>query len=63
MGGFTFENAREVMCWVNFVLQRPASGEAEQPPDAPAGCAFCASAWGVAACPPAQPAGAPLFHG
>ncbi|PRW58714.1 hypothetical protein C2E21_2742 [Chlorella sorokiniana] len=32
MGGFTFENAREVMCWVNFVLQRPASAllEAEQ---------------------------------
>lgn len=27
MGGFTFENSREVLCWVNFVLQRPVDGE------------------------------------
>lgn len=32
MGGFTFENSREVLCWVNFVLQRPANGEVQLPP-------------------------------
>lgn len=35
MGGFTFENSREVMCWVNFVLQRPATGEPVVP------CSVC----------------------
>lgn len=28
MGGFCFENSREVLDWLNFVLDRPASGTA-----------------------------------